>query len=289
MKKLNLRLLEWMATKELLSSTIKTVKLHHSIFSLYHSGKCPDCVKKFIQAEIIYAMYNGYYVVETTTLTRTQIAKRLQLKNDIVGSAINWLTEKCYVNFKTLNLKFKSRHDEHNVIISSDMISKLLYETKTGKATRVFVKKLMKMMLFITKKRSQRYIFEKFSRYNHMQCYSGYLSKAELKEYRELRKELPRFGNKFQDYGKSYEKIAEQLNVCVTTAVRYIKELVKCKIINLFHNRQVVRIYNTLKEALDFISGWYACGLFGKKLFVYKHDDQFTLYTMGANIYTLNF
>lgn len=288
MKKLNLKLFQWLAAKSLLSSTIKTVKLNHSIFSLYHSGRCPESVRKFIQAEIVFAMYNGYYVIDTTTLTRTKIARMLNLKNDIVGSAINWLCMNGYRNIRTLNIKLKSRHDEHNVTIPSSMICKLLCETKTGKATRVFVKKLLKMVLFITKKANQKYIFGRFVRYNHLMCFGGRLGKSELDEYRNLRKEIESYGREFRDYGKSYETIAAQLHICVTTAVKYVKELVKIGAVNLFHNRQVVRVYNNLKEALSFIAGWYSCGLFNKKLFIYKNSGRFTLYTLGANIYTLN-
>lgn len=289
MKKLNLKLLEWMAVKSLLQSSTHTVKLHHNLFESYHSGCMPESVKRFIRAQVSFAITNGYYLTDYLTgkASKVAMAKKLGIHTDDVIFSINWFIDCGFVNNKSLTLKFKSKHIDHNIVIDGEMIAKLLEKyTKTGKPTSVFVKKLLKQQVFLERKQHQNYILSVFEKYSLMLVTKRHLTKDETNLYKKAKREIMEYGGEYKDYGKSYATIAKQLKVCVATAYKYINELVQCGIIEKFHQRICMRIVDTIEAAKQL--AYSASIYFQKKVFFRLNNlGTYEVYSIGANLYSI--
>ena len=279
-----------MAVKSLLHQTTHTVKLHHNIFESYHSGCMPEPVKRFIRAQISFAITNGYYLTDYMTgkASKVAMAKKLGIHTADVIFSIGWFIECGFVNQKTLNLKFKSRHQEHNVIFDAEMIEKLLMKFKNdGRPSVVFVKKLMKQQSFIERKRHQNYILSVFEKYSKMLVMRRHLTKAETDEYKKAKKAIMEYGGEYKEYGKSYATIAKQLKVCIATAYKYVNELVQCGIVERFHQRILMRTVDTIEAAKQLAHS--ASAFFQKRVFFRENCfGKYDVYTIGANFYSIN-
>lgn len=288
MKKLNLKLLEWMAVKSLLSQTTHTVKLHHNIFESYHSGCMPEAVKRFIRAQVSFAITNGYYLTDYLTgkASKVEMAKKLGIHTADVIFSIGWFIKCGYVNNKSLMLKFKSKHLDHNIVIDGEMIAKLLVKyTKSGKPTVVFVKKLLKQQDFLERKKHQNYILSVFEKYSKLLVTRRHLSKEETSEYKKAKKAIMEYGGEYKEYGKSYATIAKQLKVCIATAYKYVNELVRCNIIEKFHQRIYMRTVDTLEAAKQLAKS--ASTFFQKRVFFRLNCfGKYDVYSIGANFYS---